>query len=63
MARRGRQAGASPVGRRAEADPEPETPTPAEPVGSGGKPSSNGHGQEEPAATPFWLRPIRRDKQ
>ncbi len=59
-------AGAKPVRARSGAAPRPTpspTPTPAEPAGSGGKPSSNGHGQEEPAATPFWLRPIRRDKQ
>jgi hypothetical protein len=40
--------------------PNPSTP-PAEPADSGGNPS-NGHGQDEPPAMPFWLRPIRRDK-
>ena len=33
---------------------------PAEPADQGGGRRSNG--QEEPPATPFWLRPIRRDK-
>ena len=33
---------------------------PAEPADHGGGRRSNG--QEEPPATPFWLRPIRRDK-
>ena len=59
MARRGRPAGESPIRRRAAADPDQSPP---EPAGSGGKPSSNGHGQDEPPAMPFWLRPIRRDK-
>jgi len=57
-------AGARPVRGRSGAEPRP-TPTPTPPAGpadSGGKPSSNGHGQDEPPATPFWLRPIRRDK-
>ena len=56
-------AGAQPVRGRSGAGPRP-TPTqiPAEPADTGGKPSSNGHGQDEPPATPFWLRPIRRDK-
>ena len=54
-------AGARPVRGRSGAGPRP-TPPPAEPADSGGKPSSNGHGQDEPPATPFWLRPIRRDK-
>ena len=53
-------AGARPVRGRSGAGPRP-TP-PAEPADSGGKPLSNGHGQDEPPATPFWLRPIRRDK-
>ena len=52
-------AGARPVRSGSGAAPRP-TP-PAEPAGSGGK-SANGHGQDEPRATPFWLRPIRRDK-
>jgi hypothetical protein len=37
---------------------------PAEPPegsGAGGGPAS-GRGQDEPPATPFWLRPIRRGK-
>ena len=56
-------AGAGPVRGRSAAGPRPTpTPTPAEPAGTGGKPSSNGQGQDEPPATPFWLRPIRRDK-
>jgi len=57
-------AGARPVRGRSGAGPKPNpsTPPPAEPAGSGGKPSSNGRGQDEPPATPFWLRPIRRDK-
>ncbi len=57
-------AGARPVRARSGAAPRP-TPTqspPAAPADSGGKPSSNGHGQDEPPAMPFWLRPIRRDK-
>ena len=54
-------AGAKPVRGRSGAGPTP-TPPPAEPADSGGKPS-NGQGQGEPPATPFWLRPIRRDKQ
>ena len=59
MARRGRQAGKGPVGAgQAEPDPGP----PAEPAGSGGAQASNGHGQDDPPAMPFWLRPIRRDK-
>jgi hypothetical protein len=33
---------------------------PPEPAGQGGKPS--GGGRDEPSATPFWLRPRRRDK-
>jgi hypothetical protein len=33
---------------------------PAPPPEGGG--SANGHGQAEPRAMPFWLRPIRRDK-
>jgi hypothetical protein len=41
--------------------PSPSTPPPAEPADQGGKPA-NGHGQDEPPAMPFWLRPIRRDK-
>jgi hypothetical protein len=48
---------------RSGARPKP-TPTqspPAEPADSGAA-QSNGHGQDEPPATPFWLRPIRRDK-
>jgi hypothetical protein len=56
-------AGARPVRGRSGAAPRP-TPTqipPAEPADSGAKPS-NGKGQDEPLATPFWLRPIRRDK-
>ena len=57
-------AGAGPVRGRSAAGPRPTPPAtpPAEPVGTGGKPSSNGAGQDEPPATPFWLRPIRRDK-
>ncbi len=65
-------AGARSARGRSGAAPRP-TPPPAEPAGSGGKPSnghgpfnghgpSNGHDQDEPRATPFWLRPIRRDK-
>jgi hypothetical protein len=53
-------AGASPVRGRSGAGPRP-TPPPAEPADSGGTPS-NGRGQEEPPARPFWLRPVRRDK-
>jgi hypothetical protein len=56
-------AGARQVRGRSGARPKP-TPTqspPAEPADSGGA-HSNGHGQDEPPATPFWLRPIRRDK-
>jgi TrbL/VirB6 plasmid conjugal transfer protein len=34
---------------------------PPEGSGAGGEPPS-GRGQDEPPATPFWLRPIRRDK-
>ncbi len=54
-------AGARQVRGRSGARPNPSPPPPAEPAGSGGA-SSNGHGQDEPPATPFWLRPIRRDK-
>ena len=56
-------AGARQVRGRSGPRPRP-TPTqspPAEPADSGGA-QSNGHGQDEPPATPFWLRPIRRDK-
>ena len=56
-------AGAKPVRGRSGAGPRPTPPPPAaEPADSGSKPS-NGQGQGEPPATPFWLRPIRRDKQ
>jgi uncharacterized membrane protein YgcG len=54
-------AGSRPVRGRSGAGPRPTPAPPAEPADSGGKPS-NGHGAEEPSATPFWLRPIRRDK-
>jgi hypothetical protein len=55
-------AGARPVRGRSGAGPRPNPSTPpAEPADSGGNPS-NGHGQDEPPAMPFWLRPIRRDK-
>jgi uncharacterized membrane protein YgcG len=40
--------------------PNPAPKPPAEPADQGGGRRSNG--QEEPPATPFWLRPIRRDK-
>ena len=39
--------------------PNPAPAPPAESADQGGG-RSNGH--EEPPATPFWLRPIRRDK-
>ena len=55
-------AGTQPVRGRSGAAPRPTPTPPAEPADSGGKPSSNGHGQDEPPAMPFWLRPIRRDK-
>jgi hypothetical protein len=42
------------------ARPNPAPAPPAEPADQGGGRRSNG--QEEPPATPFWLRPIRRDK-
>src|SRR6185437_3214459 len=42
------------------ARPNPASPSPAEPADSGG--GSRSSGQDEPPATPFWLRPIRRDK-
>jgi hypothetical protein len=45
------------VGR---ARPNPAPKPPAEPADSGG--GSRSRGQDEPPATPFWLRPIRRDK-
>jgi hypothetical protein len=45
-------------GGRARPNPAPQPP--AEAAGQGGGKRSNG--QEEPPATPFWLRPIRRDK-
>ncbi len=45
-------------GGRARPNPAPKPP--AEPADQGGGRRSNG--QEEPPATPFWLRPIRRDK-
>jgi hypothetical protein len=41
------------------ARPNPAPAPPAESADQGGRPSN---GQEEPPATPFWLRPIRRDK-
>jgi uncharacterized membrane protein YgcG len=37
---------------------EPKAPVPP----AEGRGSANGHDQGEPRATPFWLRPIRRDK-
>ena len=43
-------------GGRARPNPAPS----AEPADHGGGKRSNG--QDEPSATPFWLRPIRRDK-
>ena len=46
--------------QRPAAEPRPASP-PAGPPGGGGTPAS-GNGSEEPRATPFWLRPIRRDK-
>ena len=42
------------------ARPNPAPKPPAEPADSGG--GSRSGGQDEPPATPFWLRPIRRDK-
>jgi uncharacterized membrane protein YgcG len=42
------------------ARPNPAPKPPAEPADSGG--GSRSSGQDEPPATPFWLRPIRRDK-
>jgi uncharacterized membrane protein YgcG len=42
------------------ARPNPAPQSPAEPADSGG--GSRSSGQDEPPATPFWLRPIRRDK-
>jgi uncharacterized membrane protein YgcG len=42
------------------ARPNPAPKPPAEPADSGG--GSRSRGQDEPPATPFWLRPIRRDK-
>jgi hypothetical protein len=54
-------AGARQVRGRSGARPNPSAPPPAPPADSGGA-SSNGHSQDEPPATPFWLRPIRRDK-
>jgi hypothetical protein len=42
------------------ARPNPAPNPPAEPADSGG--GSRSSGQDEPPATPFWLRPIRRDK-
>ena len=56
-------AGARPVRGRSSAGPRPTPPPtpPAEPAGSAGQ-ASNGHGQDDPPAMPFWLRPIRRDK-
>ncbi len=42
------------------ARPNPAPQPPAEPADSGG--GSRSSGQDEPPATPFWLRPIRRDK-
>ena len=53
-------AGARQVRGRSGPRPTP-TQSPPEPADSGGA-QSNGHGQDEPPATPFWLRPIRRDK-
>ena len=46
--------------QRPAAEPRPASP-PAGPPGGGGAPAS-GNGSEEPRATPFWLRPVRRDK-
>ena len=45
---------------RGRARPNPAPKPPAEPADSGG--GSRSSGQDEPPATPFWLRPIRRDK-
>jgi hypothetical protein len=45
---------------RARPNPAPAPKPPAEAADHGGGQRSNG--QEEPPATPFWLRPIRRDK-
>jgi hypothetical protein len=45
---------------RARPNPAPAPKPPAETADHGGGHRSNG--QEEPPATPFWLRPIRRDK-
>jgi uncharacterized membrane protein YgcG len=42
------------------ARPNPAPKPPAEPADSGG--GSRSSGPDEPPATPFWLRPIRRDK-
>jgi uncharacterized membrane protein YgcG len=42
------------------ARPNPAPKPPAEAADSGG--GSRSSGQDEPPATPFWLRPIRRDK-
>jgi TrbL/VirB6 plasmid conjugal transfer protein len=47
-------------GGRARPNPATAPQPPAEAAGQGGGKRSNG--QEEPPATPFWLRPIRRDK-
>ncbi len=46
--------------QRPAAERRPASP-PAGPSAEGGTPAS-GNGAEEPRATPFWLRPIRRDK-
>ena len=62
MARRGRPAGARPVGCRAEANPAPGSARRVHRLGWLAGQASNGHGQDDPPAMPFWLRPIRRDK-
>jgi TrbL/VirB6 plasmid conjugal transfer protein len=58
----GSSAGAGPR-QRPPAERRP-APPPAEPAGgqAGGAAPARGNGTGEPRATPFWLRPIRRDK-